>query len=194
MFANYSQWSVRSKLALLVMVAGLALFLLGAGGATSLAQQRDAAARALDTQSAVMRAVVGMQNANVQFKTQSQEFKNILLRGYSRDEFDRYVRQFDEAGKGLRAELEKSQGELAKLGVVGNEIPALLGELDTLNKELHLALGSFDLNDPLSGQKVDKLVPGRFRKPTTEMNALVAKSEKLATQSAREAVQALDTD
>ncbi len=191
---GYNQMSVRGKLALLVLIACCGLVLLGMGGLLSLIQQRDAATHALDAQNAVMRSVIRIENANVLFKTQSQEFKNILLRGYTLEEFDKYSKLFDAAGKKMRDELEVSQTELTGMGGSTGQIGTLLGELDLLNRELHTALTTFDSRDPLSGQRVDKLVPGKFRKPTAEMNALVEQIEKYARQSAIDSNQALQNN
>lgn len=191
---RFSRMSVRAKLSLLVTVAAMGLILLGGGGTFALWQQRQNADQALTQQASLLRAVVGIENANVFFKLQSQEFKNVLIRGNNKADFDKYLASFDDAGRKLRGEMDKAQAELKSLGLATAEIPPLLNELDALNRELHAALAAFDVNDPLSGQKVDKAVPGRFRKPTTEMNALVDKTEKAATQAVQQAVAQLGSD
>ncbi len=192
--AMYSEMPIRSKLHLLVATAALGLLLLALGGVWQLSTQNQHGSQALQRQATVMRAVVAMENANVLFKTQSQEFKNVLLRGYSKSEFDKYLKQFDDAGAQLRRELEKSQVEMSALGVDVSAIPPLLQELSALNQDLHGALSQFDMADHLSGQKVDKAVPGRFRKPTDTINQLVAQMEDLANSSMKQALGALEDD
>ncbi|MFP6848336.1 MAG: methyl-accepting chemotaxis protein [Pseudomonas sp.] len=71
---------------------------------------------------------------NLNFKTQVQEWKNVLLRGSDPAQLDKYWGQFE-------AQERKVQDNLAQLGKLLAENPALKNKIDTLRNE-HQSLGS----------------------------------------------------
>lgn len=46
------------------------------------------------TQASVGQALLGVETAHARFKTQIQEWKNILIRGNETEQFDKYLKQF----------------------------------------------------------------------------------------------------
>jgi len=111
-------------------------------------------------------------SAQVHFKTQVQEWKNILLRGGDPKAFDKHLKSFDKDGAATQAELKDL------LSIIENpeniqRVNSLLDEHARMLEQYKAALKTFDSQDHFSGQKVDALVRGLDRKTTEEMDALV---------------------
>lgn len=119
--------------------------------------------------------------AVIAFKTQVQEWKNILLRGRNSDDFQKHKKGFDAesekvtlALKETRALLEKTDPEILP------KIDALIAEHNALGDKYRNALESFDPKDPQAGQNVDKLVKGMDRATVKSIAQLSDDLRKLA--------------
>lgn len=122
-----------------------------------------------------------MDQANLEFKTQVQEWKNVLLRGKDDAARTKYWNQFV-------AQEAKVQKMLSELPAVVGDDPALVGQLDTLRRE-HQSMGqsyrkgleAFIASgaDPVAG---DASVKGVDRAASEQMSAL---AEGLKTESDR---------
>lgn len=115
--------------------------------------------------------------AQVTFKIQVQEWKNILLRGHDAAQFAKYRAAFQE-------EHEKVSRLLAELKSL-NDSPAitasineLTASLDQLQTKYLTALDAFDSRDAESATRVDSAVKGMDREPTRLMDTLVDSVEK----------------
>ncbi len=186
--------SVRAKLGLLVLIACIGLLALGGGGLLALMHQQEKLEQTLATQATTSRALVDVEGAHARFKTQVQEWKNILLRGNDPAQFDKYLKQFDEEGGKVQAALGEAAQEFARLGLDGGELKALQNAHATLGVDYRQALASFDKGDPQAGQKVDKLVKGKDRATSEGLDKLVKKIEAVAAERAAAAVDAAAQD
>ena len=155
------------------LLAGAAVVLLaGAGGLSALALRRSQD-RLINSVSATIGFAQNVdiaRDAQVHFKRQVQEWKNVLLRGHNSSDHDKYWSLFE-------AEESKTQSLLADLhrreaGEAG-AIDGLLTELRGLGQRYRAAVSQFDLDNPLSYREVDSHVRGMDRPPTDEMSALV---------------------
>ena len=143
--------------------------------------------------------LVGLQNASIDFKTQVQEWKNILIRGNNEENFQRYEKAFFEKEAVVQERFKKSLAMIQ-----GNNDPAnaetnaalesLIKDHAELGAAYKVALAGFDKADPEAGKKTDELVKGKDRAPTEGLNKIVSDLEarELAhlerqIQSAREA-------
>ncbi|MYN09038.1 methyl-accepting chemotaxis protein [Pseudoduganella aquatica] len=119
-------------------------------------------------------AVDAARSAQVEFKTQVQEWKNILLRGNDPDNFKRYSAAFVQSGKQVQGELRKLDGLLARLKLA----TPLVGEAIKMQEELGAnylqALKQYDSANPGSAKTVDGLVKGMDRAPTRKIDDIVA--------------------
>ena len=119
--------------------------------------------------------------ANLQFKVQVQEWKNVLLRGKQPADRDKFWGQFEEQERQVQA-------TLAQLGAVGGIDPALKNRIDRL-KEEHRTLGSAYRKgrdafvaanaDPVAG---DQAVKGVDRAASEQMTELVTELRKQSDQ------------
>ncbi|NVZ23795.1 methyl-accepting chemotaxis protein [Pseudomonas costantinii] len=111
--------------------------------------------------------------ANLQFKVQVQEWKNVLLRGKSPQDMEKYWGQFQDRQRDV-------QGILTRLVTQTNDDPSLSRRIDALRQEhqqlgvayqkgrdTYLAAGA----DPVAG---DNAVKGVDRATSEQMSALVS--------------------
>ena len=117
--------------------------------------------------------------ANLDFKTQVQEWKNVLLRGSDKSQLDKYWGQFE-------AQERKVQDTLGKLSTLASNDPPLKGRIDALRTEHQNLGGKYRAGrDAFVAANADAsvgdaAVSGIDRATTQQMNAL---SEELHKQS-----------
>jgi methyl-accepting chemotaxis protein len=135
-----------------------------------------------DTRSRV-HTLIDVQTANVDFKTQVQEWKNILLRGNKEADFAKYEKSFFEKETAVQERLKKASETLKKEAAPGSaeaitSLDQLIKDHASLGAAYKTALGSFDKSDPETGKKVDVAVKGKDRAASEGMHKLVASLEK----------------
>lgn len=113
-----------------------------------------------------------IEGAAVAFKSQVQEWKNILLRGNDVEKFDRYVKGFAKEEEDVQSHLTKAIELQKLLSMPSNVVEVLQKEHLALGKNYREALVTFKSTDPESGKKVDKLVTGMDRETTKQMAEL----------------------
>jgi methyl-accepting chemotaxis protein len=108
--------------------------------------------------------------ASIAFKTQVQEWKNILLRGNDEASFEKYSKSFDKQ----EAKVQENITTVIRLqradGLATKDTEELLQEHLSLGKKYRDALATFKFADPESGKKVDKLVTGMDRAANNQMS------------------------
>jgi len=134
--------------------------------------------------------------AQVSFKTQVQEWKNVLLRGQDPKDYDEYFKRFVQNEAEVDKELESLGGLMRKLGLDPAEVASLQAEHAALGKAYRDALGLYRKGDVNSVLAVDKSIRGIDRKMNADIDGLVARidakgdsflksfSEKSATDEA----------
>lgn len=116
--------------------------------------------------------LANVEKASIDFKTQVQEWKNILIRGNDQAQFDKYEKSFFEREKTVQAyiaeaiKLQKEEAEPTEAFEV------LRKEHQTLGDNYRNALKSFNVADNDAGKKVDKLVSGMDREASRQMAEL----------------------
>ncbi|HEU4559298.1 MAG TPA: methyl-accepting chemotaxis protein [Longimicrobium sp.] len=128
-------------------------------------------------------SVDGARNAQVHFKVQVQEWKNILLRGADPAERAKYTEGFDEAEKRVQAGLDSLRALLSRQGLESADVTQLAASHAELGRRYHAALERFD-GTPASAQLVDGLVRGIDREPTARFDAIVDRVQKHADSTA----------
>ncbi|MEM7184143.1 MAG: methyl-accepting chemotaxis protein, partial [Spirochaetota bacterium] len=106
--------------------------------------------------------------AQLDFKKQVQEWKNTLLRGFSRKDFRKYLKKFKKSHQAVQQKLEylKRQFPDARTQSIQKQIQVLQTVHLQLFQQYTSALSLFEPDDPLSPRKVDKAVRGIDREPT----------------------------
>src|SRR5690606_25979473 len=116
--------------------------------------------------------LVQIQDAAIGFKTQVQEWKNILIRGNDAEQFTQYIGRFTEAETLVQNHLATALELEKKEGMPTDAVVKLQKEHAELGKNYREALKSFDKNDPDAGKIVDRLVNGMDREASNQMQSL----------------------
>ena len=111
--------------------------------------------------------------AQVHFKKQVQEWKNILLRGNDRDLFERHVRAFDDEDRQVNEYLQSLSSIAMTTGLSIPEIAEAIKIHEQLGHKYRDALKDYNHSDLKSAVLVDKTVRGIDRVPTDQIDAIV---------------------
>ena len=111
--------------------------------------------------------------AQVHFKKQVQEWKNILLRGNDRDLFERHVRAFDGEDRQVNEYLQSLSNIAITTGLSIPEIAEAIKIHEQLGHKYRDALKDYNHSDLKSAVLVDKTVRGIDRVPTDQIDAIV---------------------
>ena len=134
--------------------------------------------------------------AQVDFKIQVQEWKNIMLRGSDPEQFIKYRDAFQKQSASTRAKLDKVGGLLSGLKLQTPLLAEATAAHEKLLKDYMGALAQYDPANPEAHKIVDALVKGMDREPTKKIDDIVtfihAESVKMteAVQAEQKAVQA----
>ncbi len=128
----------------------------------------------LEQASDVEKAVDTARKAQVDFKIQIQEWKNILLRGSDAKAFDKYKEAFVKRGKETQDGFTELEKVFNKLQLNTPLVSDAKSSLDQLEKKYLEALKQYDSSKFDSAQIVDALVKGMDREPTEKIDQIVA--------------------
>ena len=115
-----------------------------------------------------------VRTAELAFKEQVQEWKNILLRGNNAEDYDKYLAAFAKQDKAVQDALIKAQGLLRDLGLDALVATKAANAHADLCAKYREALKNFDKTNPEAGKQVDRLVKGMDRPLLEAMNAIVS--------------------
>ena len=152
--------SIRGRLVALGIVAILgSLFASGIG---LHALRTTASATAVDMREIKqgINAMVALSDAETAFKTQVQEWKNILIRGHERESFDKYRQGFEREAEQVRRFLALADQYVREDLHEAAGVAPLLAEHGKLVDRYRAALNAWEAADPESGRKVDQAVRG----------------------------------
>ncbi len=179
--------SIRQKLMLLLGVALLTLSLVSGYSIVKLRHLTATLNASLDRHAAALQAVDHARAAQVHFKIQVQEWKNVLLRGKDQASFDKYLKGFGEEAAEVVEYLGKTQSAAQILGIADRlkigEIQAVFAKLEPAYRQ---ALTKYDRSLPDPAAVVDKEVKGIDRPPTQAIDQLVKSIQDFAGEMARE--------
>lgn len=116
--------------------------------------------------------------SQVTFKTQVQEWKNTLLRGYKPEDYAAYHGAFIARRDQVGEQLDDLAAQAKDLNFPTDGIVALKAMQDDLDKGYDEALALFKPDDPVSIRVVDTHVRGRDRPVNDGFDALVAEVKK----------------
>jgi methyl-accepting chemotaxis protein len=111
--------------------------------------------------------------AQVHFKKQVQEWKNILLRGNDWVLFERHVRAFDDEDRQVNEYLQSLSNIAITTGLSIPEIAEAIKIHEQLGHKYRDALKDYNHSDLKSAVLVDKTVRGIDRVPTDQIDAIV---------------------
>lgn len=166
--------SIRNKLVLLVVMSCIAILLLGGYG---LWQARSLSARLGENLGSTLddsALQLSVAQAQIRFKTQVQEWKNILIRGNDLAAFSQYEGQFQAESRRVAEALDKLAADMPAAGLDPAPALAAQGDLAELGRRYAAGLQGFDAADPEAGKSIDKAVRGMDRPLARALDKLEA--------------------
>lgn len=118
-------------------------------------------------------AVDRARSAQVHFKKQVQEWKDVLLRGWEPELFEKHHQAFLSEESHVQADAAKLKELLAAIEISSELVDEFLSKHEDLGKKYREALGRYDRERPASAFDVDRSVRGIDREATDRMDALV---------------------
>ena len=152
----------------------VALAVVATSGWRALEDSNVRSADAMARSVAMSQAIDTARGAQVEFKIQVQEWKNILIRGNDPAQLDRYSKAFVKGGEQTRAALQKLDALLGKLKLNTPLVDEAIKTQNELVTRYMEALKKFDPANPESAHVVDALVKGMDREPTKKIDDIVA--------------------
>ena len=189
---------IRHKLLALVGVALLAVIVVAVYGWRQTEEMNDRLRAAQLQHEHYFAAVNAARSAQVHFKIQVQEWKNILLRGKDSASYDKYLKGFEEESRRVVEQLKVAHDHAVTLGIdkdlgidavestFGKLTPAYLGALQPYRAT---AAAGGD-----AAAEVDKAVKGMDREPSKAIDGMVeamVKAGDAAAQRERESADAI---
>ena len=181
----FNRFRIATRLAALGGLLLAATVIVGVGGWRGLARMHDVQVASARTALAYANAADTARVAQVDFKKQVQEWKDLLLRGAVPAAFDKYRAAFTEQADSVKADLERLRGELAAVGSSVAEIDAAEATHADLREKYLAALASYKAADLGSSRVVDGLVKGIDRAPTAAIDEIVARVQKESAATSR---------
>lgn len=127
-----------------------------------------------------------VEKSSISFKTQVQEWKNILIRGNDSENFEKHSTRFSKEETLVQENLSKAIALQKAEGEEFDDFVKLKNEHLVLGENYRNALKSFIATEPDSGKKVDKLVSGMDRAASEQMNNLAEKTSLIFSQYLKE--------
>jgi methyl-accepting chemotaxis protein len=164
---------ISARLGLLGVFFFIALIGVGFGGSNALSNANTKSVAGMQQLATLGDAIDTARGAQVHFKIQVQEWKNILLRGNDPAQLEKYTVSFKKSGTAVRSELDKVNALLATLGTSSPLVGEALAAHEELQKNYLSALEQYDSANAESFKIVDGLVKGMDRAPTAKIDQIV---------------------
>ena len=187
---SFGHLSIRAKLGALVFVLASALLLVGAFSLWQASQLHEQLDTSLEHHRTVVQAVDAARGAQVRFKTQVQEWKNILLRGKDPEAFDKHLKGFHAEAAVVKTRFDQTEEALKKLGLDERiRVSEARSALEKLMPAYEEALKKYDRTQPDPAGMVDKAVRGIDRAPSKAIDDLVIAIQNAAKEISAEELQ-----
>lgn len=171
--------TIKARLLMLGSAAILGIFITAGLCLQRLGAIEDQLEMTLESTSKGIELMINVSAANVHFKTQIQEWKNLLIRANSKEALEQYTKAFKKEHVDARQELEDSLRLMQSLKHPRQkEVETVIKQLDELNTLYLAQIAAWDVTDPNNMRRADTALRGRDRAATDGMNALVEGMEK----------------
>jgi methyl-accepting chemotaxis protein len=179
---------IGTRLFAMAGVMGIIMLVLGWLALKDLKESTVQLERSLNTAASITEVVDRARDTQGQLVKQWKEWKDLLIRGHKREDFDTYVVGFRHQDSIVKAGLISVRDTLKVLEIAADVDP-LIDEHQTLVKQYTNALAAFNPSVLATTQRVDSMVRGIDRSLTEKMDNLV-ESVQVAADKRYEALTA----
>lgn len=165
-------------------ISAISLICVVLSGAVALRDMQRGASASLKTAAELQTVTVKIKSAEVAFKQQIQELKNVFLRGNDAAAYEKYRKGFQTKEATARRLLVESMNALASAGYREHALSTetIIKRHADLGVSYKNVLDTFDGTDPFAGQTSDRKVRGIDRELDAAIELLVSEIE---TEGAR---------
>ena len=185
--------SIRTRLTGLLMFVNVLLFVAAGYAWYAIATLNDRMNEMIDTQNHIEEAGDLSRRAQLAFKVQVQEWKNILLRGNDASLLDKHMKGFQDESAKVKSLLTELNGVAKKVALPPTIADKAISEHEELDRRYMEAFKSFRTTEAASSHEVDKAVRGMDRAATDHIDAIVKDvrehGDVLAAQAAKAAAE-----
>lgn len=174
MTLRFRDLRIAVRLGLLGVILLTATVIVGLGGWHGLTRTHDLQVRSTQIAARFAAAVDTARVAQVDFKKQVQEWKDLLLRGADAAVFNKQHDAFIVQAHAVDTDLATLKREMGELGIDTHGVDVAIATHADLGKQYLSAIQHYDAKDEKSVHVVDGLVKGIDRAPTTAIDGLVA--------------------
>src|SRR5689334_11588604 len=168
-----NNFKIGTRLFGMAIIVAVIMSLVGWQGLRTLAQTTEAMHSSLGFAERVSGAMDRTRDAQVDFKRQVQEWKDLLIRGHKREDFDKYFESFNREERTVQTELAETRDSLKALGFDVNPVEGLIRDHAALGARYREALKQFSPGVMQSTALVDNLVRGVDRPVTDRLDSIV---------------------
>jgi methyl-accepting chemotaxis protein len=186
MFANLK---ISAKL---MAIVGLLLLALVAAGGFGLYALRAAEKRSVANLEVARDMLIGIdaaRAAEVSFKIQIQEFKDVLLRGHNQKDYDKYFAAFKERTEVINRRFADARAIMGILGMETATVDSAAKMHGVIIGQYLEGLKAFDVSKPESSQSVDALVLGKDRPLEEKFDIIISEMQKFAEKEGARAAE-----
>ncbi|GLQ89683.1 methyl-accepting chemotaxis protein [Dyella flagellata] len=174
MIFRFRDLRIAVRLGLLGLILLTATVIVGLGGWRGLIRTHELQVRSAAMAAQFAAAVDQARVAQVDFKKQVQEWKDLLLRGADAAAFKKYHDAFIARAHAVDTDLATLKRQMSELGLDTHGVDGAIATHAELGTKYLAAIGHYDAKDEKSVHVVDGLVAGIDRAPTTAIDGLVA--------------------
>jgi methyl-accepting chemotaxis protein len=176
----FSNLKISAKLSLLIGGLVAATLFVGIYGMHSVRQAQAASAANFQVARDMMRAVDSARSAEVAVKSQVEDFKNVLLRGHTETDYEKYLDSFKKHSVRIAREFDEVQAVMKQLGVPTDTVTEARRMHGEVVQHYLQALKLFERGVAESSQVADTVVRGKDQPLQARIDAIVATLEKLS--------------
>ncbi|MFC5435820.1 methyl-accepting chemotaxis protein [Rhodanobacter umsongensis] len=178
MTLRFRDLRIAVRLGLLGALMLAATIIVAVGGWQGLVKTHALEVSSMQRMAAFATAVDTARVAQVGFKKQVQEWKDLLLRGGDATSFQKYRSAFVDDSNKVYADLAALKNQMTKLGISTAGVETAIATHADLQTKYLAALAHYDAKQPATAHEVDGLVKGIDRAPTAAIDDLVATMKK----------------
>ena len=154
-------------------VLAVLMALVGLMGLRSLNNSNETLRTSLATATSITRIVNEGRDSQVELKKQVQEWKDLLIRGRSKADYDKHLAAFSKQETLVQSQLRGLRDSLAAVGIAAGDVDGLIRDHAELGDKYREAIKRYDASSMGAAQHVDSTVRGIDRPVTLAMDGVV---------------------